>query len=255
MESRLRDALGEAWTALDRADQVIIRQFITSAEVLSRGWTEPTVTRLLGWTKSTNQFLSFIDNLHYSHWEILLQTFPDSGGDLPVKINKAWVTYQSVHTNMKVVDSFNGYKCSGGTEWRASGQDDQNWSGCYIATSRSQAEGYAGEAGAADGTASLWEVTLKKPMLVCKCEGGFIDEGSISGDFKAAILKKIFNIDVPSALIPTLGAQKLAYMGPAGEDGVELVVPWAILDEYIQYKRVVEYTVNKAFEVTKKTNL
>jgi hypothetical protein len=74
--------------------------------------------------------------------------------------------------------------------------------------------------------------------------------GSITGDLQALILKMRFRVRIPSALLSTLGARQHAYMGPAGEDGDALVVPWAVLTEYISHKRIVEYTVDKRLEVT-----
>ena len=106
------------------------------------------------------------------------------------------------------IDAFHGYRCPGGTERRGPGQDDQSWSGCDIKTRRDQAEECAGEAGASSGNAPLWDSRCScaaakeaPPMMV-----------SITGDFQALILN--------------------------GEDGDALVVPWAVLTDYISDKRI-----------------
>ena len=84
---------------------------------------------------------------------------------------------------------------------------------------------------------------------------GFIDNGDIPGDFKATVLKKILKIKLDKKLVPALGSASLAYLGPAGEDGEELVVPWSMVTDYINVQRIKEYSVNESYEITEERTL
>ena len=238
---------------ISQIDKVLINQHKTSEPVLQAGWDSDKVDALAAWCKSMNQFNSYISNLTYEQWQVLAGDF-SSGEELPNKVAGSWVAYQSAHTEIQTLSSFTGYKGSGGTTFNQ-GRDRSDWSGCYIATSEDQAHGYIGEAGQASGTASMWRITLKQALPLCKVTGGFIDNGDIPGDFKATVLKKILKIKLDQKLVPALGSASLAYLGPAGEDGEELVVPWSMVTDYINVQRIKEYSVNESYEITEERTL
>jgi hypothetical protein len=249
--SQLNHSIIQAF-APARYMELSIRNYKSNEKILGQGWDDKKIDDLAGWCKSDNQFNSFINNLSYENWRVLSQDF--TGKELPVKIVDSWVTYQKKYMEVKVYKSFEGYKGSGGTSWNT-GKSRSDWSGCYIATTREQAEGYIGELGSESGKASMWEISLKQSLPVKVFSGGFIDQSDIPGDFKAKVLKKILKINNSEKLVKELGGQGFAYLGPAGEDGNEMVVPWALIPDYIVYKRIAEYAVNSSHEITSKKDV
>lgn len=219
----------------------------------TNGWDAKKIDELVQWCKSESQYNSYITNLTYKQWKYLSQGF--TGQELSSKAGDTLVSYQKQKMQLEVLTpgKFVGYKGSRGTTW-SDGTNEKNWSGCYIATSPGQAEGYIGEAGGKAGLASLWKITLKKNLYVQTFTGAYLDDEDIDGEDKAAVLKKILGIKTPDKLIEALGAKKFAYQGPAGEDGAELVVPWSMVEEYLQKTRIAEYTV-RDYEITEKRPL
>lgn len=221
--------------------KINIRDYKLNERIIGKGWDDDKIDKLVKWCKSEKQFNSFINNLSYKNWEVLSQDF--QGADLPIKVMDSWVKYQESKMNVETLDTFEGYKGSSGKSWNT-GESYSDWSGCYIATTEDQAKGYILEAGQKSGKASMWKISLKKPLPIKRFRGGFIDQSDIPGEFKAKVLKKILKIEDSKKLIKELGESGFAYLGPGGEDGNELVVPWGLIADYINYKRIKEYDVN-----------
>ena len=91
----------------------------------------------------------------------------------------------------------------------------------------------------------MWELNLIKELPVLSVRGGFIDQNDIPGEFKALVLKKLLDINVEEKLVPYLGAKDYAYIGPGGEAGPELAMPWGLVDKYFTKERIKEYQVEK----------
>lgn len=225
------------------AQKNLIRDHKTNIKIQEKGWDDTKIDELVEWCKSENQYNSFINNLSYKNWQILKLDF--TGDELPNKVLNAWVTYQRSDKNkeIKKLDKFTGYKGSQGTEWNT-GRETSDWSACYIATNQEQAEGYIAEAGNQTGIASMWELQLTKELPVLYIKGGFIEQDDIPGEFKALVLKKVLKINIDKKLVPYLGSQEgLAYIGPGGEAGEEMAMPWGLLNNYFTKTRIKEYTV------------
>ena len=57
-------------------------------------------------------------------------------------------------------------------------------------------------------------------------------------------MKKVLKINIDKKLVPYLGSQEgLAYIGPGGEAGEEMAMPWGLLNNYFTKTRIKEYTV------------
>jgi len=223
-----------------KAQEILIREHRTNEKIKNNGWVGKKVDELVDWCKSERQYNSFINNLSYTHWEILSKDF--KAEELPRKVLDAWVTYQNVNREVEKLSHFTGWKASKGEIWN-NGTEESDWSGCYIATKKEQAEGYIEEAGGMRGKASLWELSSTRDIPTLSVKGGFIDQSDIKEEFKALVLKKVLNINVDEKLLPYLGREQMAYMGPAGEAGEELVMPWGLVDVYLKKKRIKEYDV------------
>jgi len=182
---------------------------------------------------------------------VLYEEDEEDEEDEEEKFMKYWVSYYE-EMGVQTYDNFTGYKASQGTTWNT-GTNGFDWSGCYIATSIDQAEGYISDYGS--GKVSMWEISLKKPLNVKVFTGGLLDQPDIRGDLKARVLKKALKFTDSNKLIEELGKEKYAYFGPAGEAGDELVVPWDLVSDYIEYKRIRNYEINKHLEVTRVENL
>ncbi|MFN6497304.1 MAG: DUF4157 domain-containing protein [Nostoc sp. DedQUE01] len=233
------------------AQENLINEHKNNQKILQKGWDATKVDELVNWCKSENQYNSFIQNLSYENWKVLEQDF--DGKDLPNKVLDTWVKYQDANQEIQKLTNFIGYKGSKGTTW-SKGTEGYDWSACYIATNQDQAEGYIGEAGNETGIASLWELKLTKELPVLSIRGGFIDQDNIPGDFKALVLKKVFNINVSEKLVPYLGSKGYAYMGPGGDAGQEMAMPWGLVDEYFSKRRIKEYQVAN-YEIKSTRNL
>lgn len=207
------------------------------------GWDQSQINLLVNWCISWEQYERILFNLSRDNWEELKTDF--TADELPAGVADAWMTYKSSLQTAKEMLSqgWKGYKGSGGTEWNQ-GTDDSDWSGCYIRTSLEQSEGYI-EVDGGTGKASLWKLTLTIDLPLMAARGGFIAQGNIPGEFKAFVLKKLWKIDVSENLIPFLakGQSPFAYIGSGGESGDEIAVPWVMVDEYFDKRRIKEYQI------------
>lgn len=139
-----------------------------------------------------------------------------------------------------------GYKVSGYETFDGklamSGADNQEWSGLYVAESRSVARGYRMDVldeSTGSGTAYFHEVHLLEDMKVLVCDDKEFASGAKSGDEKADIARQQIGTQAAvgtALLMPRLGELGFAWKGLHDGSDFEIVIPLKLCSKVVMMK-------------------
>jgi hypothetical protein len=124
--------------------------------------------------------------------------------------------------------------------------DDSDWRGLCIGDSEVHAEGYLFPnqiAAQEQRLATIYRVTLLKPLPIRFVDGGVLRNSSISEDIKAEHVKAALGVPEKSLIMAHSAENGYIYSGPEAEGHIECIIPYSKVPEWLAFEPVISVNI------------